>query len=57
VSKVLGHVSIKTTEIHAKVLDKLVAEQMKGVEKRLQELSDGGKIDNKTQIYCAIITY
>jgi site-specific recombinase XerD len=35
VSKALGHTSVKTTEIYAKVMDKLVAESMRGVEGKI----------------------
>lgn len=35
VSKALGHTDIKTTQLYAKVVDKLVADQMKGVEDKL----------------------
>jgi site-specific recombinase XerD len=35
VSKALGHTSVRTTELYAKVMDKLVAESMKAVEGKI----------------------
>jgi len=40
VSKMLGHTSLKTTQIYAKVVDRKIADDMSQLEKKLQKNSD-----------------